>query len=476
MTLPQLGVGVAYFSGLEPLLESGGLADVIEVEPQTLWLQPDRDVDAWRVDAAALARVAALPGAKVIHGIGFAVGGTLAPQAAQLEPLLATRAALGAPWMSEHLAFNRARGEHGVYTTSFMLPPRQTAAGVDAAVASVRALAAALPVPFAFETGVSYLRPRPDELADGEFVARVAEAADCGIVLDLHNAYCNERNGRQRVTDFVAGLPLERVWEVHLAGGFERRGYWLDSHSGAVPAPLADLAARVLPQLPNLKALVFELFPQYLPLVGLDTIRAQLELLHRLWDARCAQRRPRRTAARAVAPTPLASGPPPATWEDALGGLVVGRPPADACGDALARDPGVAVTRELLEEFRASMTVEVLKLSFRLIALTRGADAFEALLARYWAQATPERFASAEAEGFAEFLADQAPDVPYLDEVLAFERAALATLLDGRTRVVAFAHDPMSVLRPLAEGRLPESPRAGRFEVEVTPPEQAVTG
>ena len=160
MTLPQLGVGVAYFSGLEPLLESGGLADVIEVEPQTLWLQPDRDVDAWRVDAAALARVAALPGAKVIHGIGFAVGGTLAPQAAQLEPLLATRAALGAPWMSEHLAFNRARGEHGVYTTSFMLPPRQTAAGVDAAVASVRALAAALPVPFAFETGVSYLRPR----------------------------------------------------------------------------------------------------------------------------------------------------------------------------------------------------------------------------------------------------------------------------------------------------------------------------
>jgi hypothetical protein len=36
-------------------------------------------------------------------------------------------------------------------------------------------------VPIAVETGVNYLRPRPDELPDGEFVAQVVEAADCGI-------------------------------------------------------------------------------------------------------------------------------------------------------------------------------------------------------------------------------------------------------------------------------------------------------
>jgi len=298
MTLPELGVGVAYFSGLEALLAPGGLADVIEVEPQTLWLQPDAAASAYRVDADALARVAALPGAKVLHGIGLSVGGTLLPEAAQLAPFLATRTALGAPWVSEHLAFNRARDEAGAYTTSFMLPPRQSEAGIRAAVRSIRAMSSALPVPFAFETGVNYLRPRADEIADGEFVARVAEEADCGIVLDLHNAWCNERNGRQRVEDFVASLPLERVWEVHLAGGFERRGYWLDSHSGVIPAPLVELAAKVLPQLPNLKALIFELFPQYLPLVGLETVEAQLVTVRRLWDRRLASR------ARATRSTP----------------------------------------------------------------------------------------------------------------------------------------------------------------------------
>ena len=469
MNLPELGIGVAYFAGLEPLLGPGSLADVIEVEPQTLWLQPDAAASAYRVDAQALARVCGLPGAKIMHGIGFAVGGTLAPEPAQFPPLLEMQAALGAPWMSEHLAFNRARQGGREYTTSFMLPPRQSTAGIDAAVRSIREMAKELPVPFAFETGVNYLRPRSDEIPDGEFTARIAEAADCGILLDLHNIWCNERNGRQPVEDFLRALPLERVWEVHLAGGFERRGYYLDSHSGAIPPPLAELAARVLPRLPNLRALIFELFPSYLPKVGLGTVRGELERLHRLWDRRRPSHTQQGSEKRQIADTVSSSGPVPEDWEDTLGALVVGRSAENELADALLADPGVPIVRELLEEFRASMTVEVCKLTFRLIVLSRGEAAFDALLAGYWAREMPQRFASAEATGFMEYIVTQALDVPYLGEVLAFERATLATLLDGEARVVPFAHDPMSVLRPLSEGRLPKDPKPGTYEVELTP-------
>lgn len=116
-----------------------------------------------------------------------------------------------------------------------------------------------MPMPFAVETGVNYLHPRAEELPDGAFVAGVAMAADCGILLDLHNVWTNERNGRQAVDDFVAQIPLERVWEVHLAGGSELEGYWLGSHSGGIPDELHALAARVIPQLPNLRALIFEI-------------------------------------------------------------------------------------------------------------------------------------------------------------------------------------------------------------------------
>jgi len=85
-----------------------------------------------------------------------------------------------------------------------------------------------LPVPFAVETGVNYLQPCAGEMSDGAFVAAVAEAADCGIVLDLHNLWANETERPPAGGAVLAELPLERIWEVHLAGGSEFQGYWLD--------------------------------------------------------------------------------------------------------------------------------------------------------------------------------------------------------------------------------------------------------
>ncbi|MGZ4706955.1 MAG: multinuclear nonheme iron-dependent oxidase, partial [Acidimicrobiales bacterium] len=148
----------------------------------------------------------------------------------------------------------RASGDDGPFGSAFFLPPRQTPGGVEAAVAAIAALRADLDVPFSFETPVSYLQPRADEIPDGAFVAAVAETADCGILLDLHNIWTNERNGRQSAREYLAQLPLERVSEVHLAGGLERDGFWLDAHSGGLAPELEALAAEVLPQLPELRA------------------------------------------------------------------------------------------------------------------------------------------------------------------------------------------------------------------------------
>lgn len=482
MAAPELGIGLTWFGGLGPLLEAhGDLIDVLEVEPQTFWLR--RSDGGFRADDDVLARVAAQPGSKLVHGIGFPVGGVRPPDPAQVPPLLQTIATLAPPWMSEHLSFNRAAAAAGdEFNTAFLLPPRQTPAGVAAAAASIRAMAAELPVPLAVETGVSYLAPRADEMPDGAFVAAVVERADCGILLDLHNLWANERNGRQPVDEFLDQLPLERVWEVHLAGGFEHRGYWLDSHSGAVPEELFALAERVVPRLPGLGAVIFELFPTYLPRFGLAAVKGEVERLRRIWDrrGRGARRRTSRAAATAPAAPPAAAVratepeppvPTPREWEDALGALVVGRPPATALGRELAADPGIEVVRYLIGEFRASMVVSALKLTSRLLMLTIGPDAFRDLLAAYAREAPPAPFAAEEAEGFAAHLVQRLPEVPHLGEILAFERAVLATLLDGEVRTVPISVDPLPFLRALADGRLPDPEMVfpGNFELEVTP-------
>lgn len=464
--LPELGVGVVYSSGLEPLFESHPeVVDVLEIEPQTTWLErPDRPGDIL-VRSEVDDHLASLPFRKLVHSIGTPVGGSVPGIDKQLPLLRETVRKFGAPWASEHLAFNLTPD----FFTGFFLPPRQTAAGVEVYVQAIRRLATALEVPLAVETGVNYLRPRPEEIADGEFVAEVVERADCGILLDLHNISANEWNGRQKVWQFLDQIPLDRVWEIHLAGGFEWGGYWLDAHSGAMPDRLFALSREIVPHLPNLKAIVFEVFKSFLPSFGLDGVRAELERVRELWQLRRpgAADAPKRPA-RQQQWSPEAATV--AEWEAALGALAIGRQPATPLARELAPDPGVALVRDLIHEFRASMVVGVYRLSCRLMMLALTPDVFRTILEDFWAHEPPRQYAAPEAEAFIAYLRAKDLRLPQLAKVLEFEKAAMNTLLDGQPRVVRFSSDPFPLLRALAEGRLPEGiPREGDYEIELKP-------
>ena len=95
-----------------------------------------------------------------------------------------------------------------------------------------------------------------------DFFARVAERADTGILLDLAHLAIYQRAMGFEVSDGLDGFPLERVVEVHVAGGRERTHEglaWIDDEHG--PEPVADtwaLAERVIPSAPELRAVVFE--------------------------------------------------------------------------------------------------------------------------------------------------------------------------------------------------------------------------
>jgi uncharacterized protein (UPF0276 family) len=467
--LPELGVGMVYFSGLEPLLEAHPeVVDLLEIEPQTTWLErPDRPGEVW-VQPEVEAHLAALPYPKLMHSVGTPVGGSVPGIETQLPLLRNCVKQWNAPWASEHLAFNLTPD----FFTGFFLPPRQTEAGLEVYVPAIRRLARAVEVPFAFETGVNYLRPRADEIPDGEFVAQVAERAECGILLDLHNIYANEYNGRQRVQDLLKQIPLDRVWEMHVAGGFELDGYWLDAHSGTMPDAMVAMAREIIPHLPNLKAIVFEMFTSFLPRFGLDAVRVEMDRVRGLWELR-------RPGVASAARTPAVEVEPVrereprievAEWELALGGLAIGQTPESAAALELVEDKGVKLMRELIHEFRASMVVGVYRLSCRLMMLVLTPDVFRALLEDFWQKYPPRQYAAAEAESFMAYLRGRELNWPQLAKVMEFERAAMEVLLSGEAQVVKFTADPFPMLRALAEGRLPEMiPEEGDYEIELKP-------
>ena len=227
---------------------------------------------------------------------------------------------------------------------------------MEALASGIRALRSAVPLPLALETGVNYLHRRPGELPDGEFVARTVEAADCGLLLDLHNVFTNARNGRQAVEDYLAQIPLERVWEMHLAGGVWHDNYWLDAHSGPIPDELFRIAEQLVSMLPNLRAIIFEIYPTFVPLVGLDAIRHEIHRLRSLWEGR-------RSVETKSTPAYWPQGAAPSValnseaWERALGRLVTGQTAENDLQRELASDPSIALVRGLIHEFRASMIV-----------------------------------------------------------------------------------------------------------------------
>lgn len=346
----DLGVGLIALGAVDVVWpDIADLVDVVEVEPQTLWAGAAGD--RRRIADAPLAWLRGLDRPLLSHGVGFPVGGTTAPDPAGVAASARSARELDAVHWSEHLAFNRA----GDRFAGFLLPPVQTPEAVEAAARHIGAYQEAFERPFLVETPTNYLRPVPGDLRDGEYVAAVAEAADCGILLDLHNIWTNARNGRQSVEDYLADLPLDRVGEVHLAGGYETAGYYLDAHVGAVDPALLELAAAVVPRLPAVRALIFEAIPQSVAALGADGLRRVLESLHAL-------------AALPPAPARVPSpGPPPGSRGEA------GRPASRrttaereaellayttrASDDLATDDPGAELMRALTDEGRLSLLV-----------------------------------------------------------------------------------------------------------------------
>lgn len=469
--LPGLGVGVTYCPELHEFIATENeLINVVEVEPQTLWVRQDTNPATFLMPLNVKSLLDTLPQKKLIHSVGVPVGGHVRPAANQLALLRENIEYFNSPWASDHLSFNSTLDFH----TGFFLPPRQTDRGVSLAVNNVRILQQELRVPIAVEPGVNYLKTRSDELEDGHFVCNVSLEADCAILLDLHNLYTNELNNRQSISLFLSQIPLDRVLEVHLAGGIEMDGYWLDAHSGAIPERLIKIAEEIIPHLPNLKAIIFEILPSYISVIGLKTIRKQLEIIGTLWACRKNSKEAvtKELSIKINTLTTSPSDDDSMNWEKTLGMLAIGldKKETGTSFETLGEDNGVKILKKLIGEFRASMIVSILKLSSRYLMLFLGVDNFQLLLDDFWKTYSPQQFGSDESINFIRYLKAKEINLPILYQLLNFEEAVINTLIDGKIRTVEFTHDPMPLINALFNRKLPDQLREpGKFEIEITP-------
>ncbi|MFF7971032.1 DUF692 family multinuclear iron-containing protein [Streptomyces sp. NPDC007905] len=190
----------------------------------------------------------------VPHGLSLGLGGAHRPDEDRLTALAERAEALGAPLVTEHIAFVRAGGALTAsprLEAGHLLPVPRTRDALDVLCENVRIAQEALPVPLALENIAALFSWPGEEMTEGRFLAELVERTGVRLLIDVANLHTNQVNRGEDPAEALAALPLEALAYVHVAGGFEREGVWHDSHAHPVPRPvleiLTDLASRVAP-------------------------------------------------------------------------------------------------------------------------------------------------------------------------------------------------------------------------------------
>ncbi|ANS31704.1 UPF0276 protein [Rhodococcus opacus] len=173
----------------------------------------------------------------VPHGISLSLGGADGVEQHRIDHLARCADALGAPLVSEHVAFVRAGG----LDAGHLLPVPRSAEALNVLVRNVRRTQECLPVPLAVENIAALFDWPDDEYSEGEFLAELVERTGVYLLLDIANVYANARNRGRHAGEELRRLPLERVAYCHVAGGSERGGTYHDTHTDPVPGEVLDL-------------------------------------------------------------------------------------------------------------------------------------------------------------------------------------------------------------------------------------------
>jgi uncharacterized protein len=149
-----------------------------------------------------------------MHGVSLSIGSAdgidrdyltrLKQLAARIEPL----------WVSDHLCWTRT----SAHNSHDLLPMPLTAAALDVVCANLNQVQDLMGRALLLENPSSYCQFPEDEMPEWEFLSAIVQRTGCGLLLDVNNVYVSAANHGFSAHAYFAGLPLDAVRQIHLAG------------------------------------------------------------------------------------------------------------------------------------------------------------------------------------------------------------------------------------------------------------------
>lgn len=175
----------------------------------------------------------------VMHGVSLSIGSSDPLDLDYLAGLKQLAERVEPAWISDHLCWTGVGG-HNVHD---LLPLPYTEEALRHVAERILRVQDFLGRRIAIENVSSYMSFRHSAMLEWEFLAAVAEAADCGVLFDVNNVYVSAFNHGFEALRYVEAIPPARVWQFHLAGHSDRGSFLLDTHDHPVKAEVWALYA-----------------------------------------------------------------------------------------------------------------------------------------------------------------------------------------------------------------------------------------
>jgi uncharacterized protein (UPF0276 family) len=175
-----------------------------------------------------------------LHGVSLGIGNSDPLNLRHLGNLKELARRTRAHWVSDHLCWTGILGRN----THDLLPMPYTEQALRHTTRRVRQVSEFLERPLILENPSSYLEFAASSMPEWEFLARLAEDADCGLLLDVNNVYVSSFNHGFDPNVYLDAIPADRVVQFHLAGHTNKGTHIIDTHSDHAIEPVWELFKR----------------------------------------------------------------------------------------------------------------------------------------------------------------------------------------------------------------------------------------
>lgn len=193
----------------------------------------------------------------IIHGVSMSIGSAGGIDADYLAKLKQLEQRIQPLWVSDHLCWTRT----SAHNSHDLLPMPLTEEALQAVCRNIDQAQNVLGRAMLFENPSSYLTFPEDELTEWEFLTEMTRRTGCYLLLDVNNIYVSSKNHGFSSEEYLAGLPLDRVRQIHLAGhdpATPERDIIIDTHDREVCDDVWELYAKAAAMLPQPVATMIE--------------------------------------------------------------------------------------------------------------------------------------------------------------------------------------------------------------------------